>query len=94
MKHYTVILDWATDAEQGVEVLGVTHTPEDAQKIFNKQLAEERKIAEENGWETVVDDADCFEAYVKGYYDNGHSSLFIKENDFYEDLLMEQQEQM
>jgi hypothetical protein len=95
MKHYVVILNWATEDESGIEIIGVRHNLEDAQTLFEQKKITEKAIAKENGWQTIIDDADCFEAYVEGYYDNGHSSLYIQEvDDLLEDLRMEQQEQM
>ncbi len=44
MKHYVVVLDWATEDDEAVAILGVTHTYEEAKAIFDKQRIEEMEI--------------------------------------------------
>ena len=79
MKHYVVILDWATNYEENVEVLGVFHTPEEAEEIFKKQLSYERELAKEKDYMICEDFNGCFVAYEEGDYATEHARLFIQE---------------
>lgn len=47
MKHYVIVNDWANEYESGTNVLGVVHSLEEAKKIFNESLADEKQYAEE-----------------------------------------------
>ena len=38
MKHYVVVLDWATEDDSDVQILGVAHTLDDAEQIFNEYI--------------------------------------------------------
>ena len=78
MKHYVVVLDWASNDDEGVNILGVTHTLEEAKEIFAKQLVEEKELADEWGWEIETDTDTEFEAYESGYYAITHSKLYIQ----------------
>ena len=77
MEHYVVILDWATNDAESVEILGVFHTFEDAEKIFKVNLDYERKLAEEKGYK-VEECFNNFEAYAEGYYTAEHTKLYIQ----------------
>lgn len=77
MEHYVVILDWATNDEKCVEILGVFHTFEEAEEIYKSHLDYERKFAEENGY--IVDEDFCsFVAYAEGYFVEEHTQLYIQ----------------
>jgi hypothetical protein len=79
MKHFVVVLDWASEYECGSNVIGVTHSLEDAKKIFNETAAEEREYAIEHEW-IIYDDVDTvFEAGQDGYYISNHTNLYIQE---------------
>ena len=79
MKHYVVVLEWAAVYECGSTVLGVTHSLEDAKKIFKITAAEEKEYAIEHGW-IIYDDIDTvFEAGEEGNYIANHSNLYIQE---------------
>lgn len=77
MKHYAVILDYATDFQQGLTIYGITHTFEEAKKIFDYHIEEEKKLAEEKGWEVWVDEEDRFDASAPSYVED-HSHLYIE----------------
>ena len=79
MKHYLVILDWATHNDAGEETLGIKHTFEEAKEIFNQRLPEEIQFAEDNGYIIGTNDETEFEAYEDGYYAAEHTLLYIKE---------------
>ena len=77
-KHYVVVLDWADNDSEDVDILGVAHTLDDARAIFNEYVDEERKLAENNGWNIETDTNDVFEAYEDGYYAASHTRLYIQ----------------
>lgn len=79
MKHYVVFLEWSTEGDNGSNILGVVHSPEEAKKIFKETADEERKLAEENGWEIYEDTDVEFDAGEDGYYCSNHSRLYIQE---------------
>lgn len=78
MKHYVIVHNWANEYDSGSTILGVTHSMEEAKKIFNEKLAEEKEYAEENNfvifdnWDTV------FDAGEYGDYNSNHTYLFIE----------------
>lgn len=79
MKHYVVILDWAMNDDEGVNICGVAHTFNEAKEIFAQYVADERELAEANGWNIEIDEDFGFEAYEGGYYAVAHTSLYIEE---------------
>ncbi len=78
-KHYVVVLDWATNDEANVDILGVRHTFEEAEELFNTHLEYERKLAEEKDYIITEDSRGCFVAQEEGYYSAEHTSLLIME---------------
>lgn len=78
MKHYVVVLDWATEDDSAVDILGVKHTIDEAKEIFNLYLAEERLLAEENGYTIDEDNAMMFDAGEMGYWRDNHITLYIQ----------------
>ena len=86
MNHYVVMNHWSNadccEFDQ-VTIVGIAHSLEEAKEIFNKQLVEEREIAEENGWEILEDCETEFEAGEDGAYTENHTRLYIQEV-FYE----------
>lgn len=78
MKHYVVVLDWATEEDAAIDILGVTHSIEEAQEIFNAQLLQERKFAEDNGYDIDEDNAVMFGAGKMGYWRDNHTMLYIQ----------------
>lgn len=79
MTHYVVVLDWAVEDDEGVVILGVTHTLEEAQQIFNDNLPEQKGYTEEYGYE-VYEDADVqYEAGLSGNWRKEHIALYIQE---------------
>ena len=79
MTHYVVVLDWTSEGDNGCNVLGVAHSLADAEAIFSDAVEDEKKMAEEYGWEIYVDCDLEFDAGEGGYYNNNHSRLFIQE---------------
>ena len=80
MKHYAVILDWASDGERDVSVKAITHTIEEAKVIFAELVDYEKNIAKENHYDVIEDDTDSeFYAYEEGWESLEHTRLYIKE---------------
>lgn len=79
MKHYVVILDWAANDAEGVNILGVTHTFDDAKEIFNQHIEEEKQLAEDYGYDIETDDEAEFDAGIMGSWYTDHTTLYIKE---------------
>ena len=79
MKHYVVMLDWATEDDQSVDILGVAHTIDEAKEIFNQDIAEERKFAETFGYYIEADSDTVFSAGIMGYWRDNHITLYIAE---------------
>jgi hypothetical protein len=76
--HYVVVLDWAVEDDEAVAILGVTHTLEDAKKIFNENLPEQKGYTEEYGYEVYADTDTRYEAGVSGYWRTEHTALYIE----------------
>ena len=76
--HYVVVLDWATEDDSDVQILGVAHTLDDAEKIFNEQIEEEKKIAADNGYDIDEDSGTVFCAGIMGYWRDNHITLYIQ----------------
>ena len=78
MEHYVVILDWSTESECDVDIIGVAHSMEEAKELFKQQLVTEKEITEREGWDTFEETEDFYEAYEYGSYNDGHSRLWIQ----------------
>lgn len=76
--HYVVVLDWAVEDDEAVTILGVVHTLEDAKKIFNENLPEQKGYTEEYGYEVYTDTDTRYEAGVSGYWRTEHTALYIE----------------
>ena len=79
MKHYVIVNDWANEYESGTNVLGVTHSLEEAKEIFNTYVDNEREYARENNWEIFEDTDTVFESGKNWHYASNHSKMFIVE---------------
>ena len=78
MKHYVVVLDWATNDEENVDILGIKHTFEEAEELFKEHIEYERNLAEDKGYVVSEDFRGCFVAYEEGYYAAEHTRLYIQ----------------
>ena len=75
MKHYAVFLEWSTEEDADSNILSVEYSLEEAKEIFKKAADQERKFAEESGWEIYEDTDIAFSAGEDWYY----SRLYIQE---------------
>ena len=79
MKHYVIINHWALDEEIEIRIVGVAHTANEAQAIFDTALAEEKRFAKGRGWDCEESNSTSYTAYQEGFYTEGHTSLYIQE---------------
>lgn len=81
MSHYVILCDWAVDhmCTSGVDITAVTHTLEEAKEIFAKKVVDEKKYAEDNGWEIFTDTDVEFDAGENGSYNAEHAHFYIQE---------------
>lgn len=82
-KHYVIVCDWSNDGmcENGVTIVGVAHSPEEAKKIFSEEVIKERTIANDNCWEILENSETEFNAGNDGHYNVEHTHLYIVEVD-------------
>lgn len=76
--HYVVVLDWATEYDGDVQILGVAHTLADAKRIFNEQIVEEKMIANDSSYYIEEDNGVMFNAGVMGSWRDNHITLYIQ----------------
>jgi hypothetical protein len=76
--HYVVVLDWAENDAEGVDIIAVKHTLEEAKVVFNEKLAEEKTYAIEHGYEIYNETSISFDAGESGYYAACHTTLYIQ----------------
>ena len=76
--HYVVVLDWATEDDGDVQILGVAHALKEAKAIFAEQVSEEKMIAADNGYEIDEDNGAAFRAGIMGYWRDNHIELYIQ----------------
>jgi hypothetical protein len=58
MNHYVVMNHWSSEDNcefNEVTIVDIAHSLEEAKKIFNERLVEEREIAAKNEWEILED---------------------------------------
>ena len=79
MKHYVIIHEWANDYEYDVSVLGVAHSLGEAKEIFNNSVDDEKKYADEHGYEIFEDDDMIFDAGKYGEYIVFHTRMYIQD---------------
>lgn len=78
MKHFVIVHNWVSAYECGTTIIDVVHSTEEAKEIFKKELAEEKRYAEENGLEIYDDCETVFDAGEDGYYSKNHTNLYIQ----------------
>ena len=75
-----LLLDWAANDEQGINVIGIFPDIDSAKKAFAENVQAERELAEENGWKIYEDTDTVFDAGYEGFYNNNHTTLKIEVN--------------
>lgn len=76
--HYVVVHDWAVEEEEGVSILGVTHSYEEAKEIFDKERQYELRYAEEHCYDIDTDSDDTFDSGIMGEWRMEHTTLYIQ----------------
>ena len=76
--HYVIVLDWAENDAEGVDIIAVKHTIEEAKEVFNEKLAEEKAYAIEREYEIYDETDTSFDAGESGYYAASHTTLYIQ----------------
>lgn len=79
MKHYVIILDWASDGERDTAIKAVTHTIEEAKILFAEFVIDEKIIARDNNYEIEESTDQEFYAFEMGYEAVEHTKLYIQE---------------
>ena len=80
MKHFIVMRGWANeDFDKEIEILGVSHTEDEAKKIFNQYVDEERRYALEQDFVIYKDCDTVFDARAKGEYASKYTILCIRQ---------------
>ena len=80
--HYVILFDWAVDngeVANGIEIVAVVHTLEEAKEIFAEKVVDEKEYAEENGYKIFTDTDTEFDAGEEGYYAAEHAHFWIQE---------------
>ena len=78
MKHFVIVNEWATEYENGSTIIGIVHSLEEAKKIFDTKLMEEKQYAKEQGFMIYDDCETVFDAGEDGYYVSNHTKLYIQ----------------
>lgn len=79
MNHYVVIFDFVLDSMEGsTDILGVTHTFEEAKEIFDKNVQSEKEYAQEHEWTVWENNESCFDASPNGRWCESHTRLWIQ----------------
>lgn len=78
MKHYVVINEWTNDFEYGITILGIAHSLGEAKEIFNNNVGDEKKYADEHGYEIFEDNDVIFDAGKYGEYIVFHTRTYIQ----------------
>ena len=79
MKHWVVAIDWANNGENGLQIIVVEHSLEEARQCFQSAVKGERRIADGNGWQVYEDDDMTFSAGEDGFYTPSHTTARIIE---------------
>lgn len=79
MKHYVVVLVWASDGENDSNILCVAHSFEEAKQVFDNNINSEKEIAQNNNWVIYEDNDWVFDAGEDGHYCENYSKLYIME---------------
>lgn len=76
--HYVIVLDWATEDDSDVQIVGVFHTLDDAKEKFEKYVIEEKQLVRDNGYVISEDNGMVLDAGIMGYWRDNHITLYIQ----------------
>ena len=78
-KHYIILCEWSSNDFEGMDIIAVAHTLEEAKEIFAEKVIEEKEYAEQNDWEIFTDTDISFDAGIEEFYGSEHVCLTIRE---------------
>lgn len=78
MMHYVIVNEWMDEDKGAVSILDVVHSPEEAEIVFGKYVANEKQYAENHGFKIYEDSNTVFDAGEEGYYVSNHTRLYIE----------------
>ena len=82
MKHYIVICLWKTGEGEGVNIVGVRHSYDEAKELYDKELDD--VITDADDWEMDYDyekdGMPGFEAYGNYWHPSNYIKLYIANN--------------
>jgi proteasome lid subunit RPN8/RPN11 len=85
MTHFVVVYDYSVTGFSSFEVLvrdtnivGITHTLEEAKVLLSEASADEKQYAQENNWDILVDTDVEFKAGEPGNHENEYAHYYIK----------------
>jgi hypothetical protein len=76
--HYVIVLDWATEDDASIDIVGVFHTLDDAKEKFEKYVIEEKQLARDNGYVINEENGVMFDAGIMGCWRDNHTTLYIQ----------------
>lgn len=79
MKHYILVCQWSTDDGANVKIMGVCHSDDEVQELYNKTIPDLRIDAEEWDLDVVCDDTRYFEAVGNEWHSSRFMTLYIVE---------------
>lgn len=77
-KHYVILKDCKEYYEGGIDILGITHTKDEARQILQEQVEKERQEMEDRGWDIIKDTKDAFEAEWEEEWSGNYLKLYIQ----------------
>lgn len=78
MEHYVIVNNWARGTTHKVDILGVTHSMEEAKEVFHKHIADEKERARRKDYYIYTDAETKFDAGIFGAYSSNHICLYIE----------------
>lgn len=76
--HYVIVLDWATEDDGDVQLMGIAHTLDDAKEIFSGYVDGEREFTVEKEYDIIEDNEMILDAGIMGYWRDNHITLYIQ----------------
>lgn len=78
MEHFVIICDWKDHHEGNIDILGVSHSLDDAKKIFNNVLPKKKELAGKNGFEVINESETYFCAECEEEWGENYTKLYIQ----------------
>lgn len=85
MTHFVVVYDYSIEglSSSGIpvrdtDIVGITHTLEEAKVLLSEASTDEKQYAQENNWDILVDTDVEFNAGEPGNHENEYAHYYIK----------------